>query len=278
MEFVKKNNIAVLITVHNRKAKTLKCLQDLYDQELLDGYSFDVWLTDDGCVDGTPEEVAEQFPKVHIIHGDGTLYWNRGMYTAWESAKSNDYDYYFWLNDDTNLKKNALRDMLTAAEQRKGQSIIVGITRSIKQETTTYGGYISGRLLNPNGTFQQCETFNGNCVLIPKYAYKIVGNLDWTYRHAIGDLDYGYCAGRAGIKSYVTPTYIGYCDKNPKLPAWARKEIPFVKRVKNLYSPLGYANPFTFFHFDKKNFGVLTAIKHFISIHIRLLFPQLWKE
>lgn len=271
--------IAALLTIHNRKKKTLCCLQNLFQQKLPDGYEMDVYLTDDGCTDGTPETVRIQFSTVHIVSGNGNLFWNRGMYTAWEAAaKSKDYDFYLWLNDDTNLFKNVLYGMLIAAIQKGEQSIIVGITCSAIQETTTYGGYMRGRLLNPNGTFQRCETFNGNCVLIPKYVYKVIGNLDWTYRHAIGDLDYGYRASRAGIKSYVTAYYIGSCEKNPNLPAWARSEVPFFKRIKNLYSPLGYADPVSFFHFDKKNFGVLTAIKHFISIHVRVLFPQLWKK
>lgn len=271
--------IAVLLTVHNRKEKTLCCLQNLFKQKIPNGYQIEVYLTDDGCTDGTPEAVHEQFPTVHIIKGDGSLFWNRGMYTAWDTAaKAKDYDFYLWLNDDTNLSPNSLSEMLVSTEQTDYKAIIVGATKSVNKDATTYGGYMKGKLLDPNNTLQACDTFNGNCVLIPQFVYKTIGNLDWTYRHAIGDLDYGYCAGQAGIKSYVAPHYIGFCEKNPKLPAWARKEVPLAKRVKNLYSPLGYANPFTFFHFDKKNFGVLTAIKHFISIHIRLLFPQLWKE
>lgn len=272
-------SIAVLLTVYNRKQKTLSCLHNLFQQKLPDGYELNVYLTNDGCTDGTADAVRIQYPAVHIIQGNGALYWNRGMYIAWKTAtKNNNYDYYLWLNDDTNLLEDVLYKMLIAAEQKGGTSIIVGITRSAYQETTTYGGYMKGKLLNPNGTLQLCETFNGNCVLIPKYVYEIIGNLDWTYRHAIGDLDYGYRATRKGICSFVTASYVGICEKNSKLPAWACKEVPFFKRIKNLYSPLGYADPISFFYFDIKNFGVFTAVKHFITIHIRLLFPNLWKK
>lgn len=78
--------IAVLLTVHNRKEKTLCCLQNLFKQKIPNGYQIEVYLTDDGCTDGTPEAVHEQFPAVHIIKGDGSLFWNRGMYTAWDTA------------------------------------------------------------------------------------------------------------------------------------------------------------------------------------------------
>ena len=38
-------HIAVLLTVHNRKEKTLRCLQDLFAQDPVDGYAIDIWLT-----------------------------------------------------------------------------------------------------------------------------------------------------------------------------------------------------------------------------------------
>ena len=38
---------------------------------------------------------------------------------------------------------------------------------------------------------------------------KRLGNLDWTYRHAIGDIDYGYRVRKAGFKNYVATGYLG---------------------------------------------------------------------
>lgn len=273
-----KQSIAVLLTVHNRKAKTLKCLQRLYAQLPLDGFLVDVYLTDDGCTDGTPEAVKQQFPQVHIIHGDGNLFWNRGMYTAWQEAAKEDYDFYLWLNDDTLLLPNALKSLLESSQSKLNQAIIVAANRAKNEEKVTYSGHNKNGKITPNKNLQPCNTFNGNCVLIPRNVYQKLGNLDWKFRHAIGDLDYGYRAKRAGIEMYVSSVYLGICDNNPKLPAWTRKEVPLLKRLKNLYSPLGYAEPIPFFHYERKNFGLMTAIKHFISIHIRVLFPQLWKH
>lgn len=270
--------IVVLLTVHNRKAKTLECLQRLYAQLPLDGFQMDVYLTDDGCTDGTPEVVSQQFPQVHIIQGDGNLFWNRGMYIAWQEAAKKNYDFYLWLNDDTLLLPNALKSLLESSQSKLNQAIIVAANRAKNEEKVTYSGHNKNGKITPNGNLQPCNTFNGNCVLIPRYVYQKLGNLDWKFRHAIGDLDYGYRAKRAGIEMYVSSEYLGICDNNPKLPAWARKEVPLLKRLKNLYSPLGYAEPIPFFHYERKNFGLITAIKHFISIHIRVLFPQLWKH
>ena len=56
--------IAVLITCHNRKTKTLRCLENLLKKETTKNVIVDVYLTDDGCTDGTPEAVAELYPQV----------------------------------------------------------------------------------------------------------------------------------------------------------------------------------------------------------------------
>ena len=46
-------NIAVLITCHNRKLKTLKCLTALHNATLPKNHMMDIFLVDDGCSDGT---------------------------------------------------------------------------------------------------------------------------------------------------------------------------------------------------------------------------------
>jgi len=276
------NKIAVLITVHNRKEKTDKCLQNLFAQKAIgENYNIDVYITDDGCSDGTPEMIREKYPSVSIVRGDGTLFWNRGMYVAWEVAsKAQKYDYFLWLNDDSYLNDDCIDNMLTDSAEMSDESIIVASMSDHSRSFMTYGGYrvSDGKLATPNGELQECSTMNGNCVLIPEAVFKICGNLDWTYRHAIGDLDYGYSARRKGVKIYASKYYLGTCDKNPKLPAWTRTDVPLSKRIKNLYSPLGYAEPGPYFHYDFKNFGLLQAIKHYLTIHLRVLFPQLWNK
>ena len=53
MEKERNRRLAVLMTVHNRKQVTLSCLDALFKSHL-NGCRFDVYMTDDGCTDGTP--------------------------------------------------------------------------------------------------------------------------------------------------------------------------------------------------------------------------------
>ena len=206
--------IAVLLTVFNRKEKTIQCLKRLYNILPLEGYLVDVSLTDDGCTDGTPEAVAEQFPQVNIIHAKGDLFWNRGMWTAWDTAaKTTDYDFYLWLNDDTFVYDNMLKVLTDSAVETNEKTIIVGATESTDHSVITYGGRLqNGSIPKPDGDLTKVDYFNGNIVLIPRAAYKVLGNLDHYFTHSKGDFDYGMRAKKAGIAMYQCGMVLGECD------------------------------------------------------------------
>ena len=269
--------IAVLLTVYNRKSKTLKCLENLLKQEKAEDIVVDVYLTDDGCTDGTPEAVREQYPQVHIIQGDGNLFWNRGMYVAWKEASKRDYDFYLWLNDDTNIYQGALEYMLKSNETLGTHCSIAGATCSpTDNNQTTYSGYIGKKKIPMNGTYQKVDKINGNFVLIPKSVYLILGTNDPYYHHSFGDMDYGLRAQKVGILCYITDRYIGTCEGHDGVNKCFDPSISILERFKYFYSPLGM-NPFEFFHMNKRAFGIIRAIIVFATTHTRVMFPQLWK-
>ena len=271
--------IAVLLTVHNRREKTLCCLQNLYKQDVPTGYQIDVYLTDDGCTDGTPEAIRIQYPQVHIVKGDGNLFWNRGMYTAWEAAaKNQDYDYYLWLNDDTFVYHTMLTILLTVSEEKENHAIIIGATQSLNHSQPTYGGRLSnGKIPIPNGTTVEVTHFNGNIVLVPMYIYHILGNLDYYFTHSKGDFDYGLRAKKKGIKIYQAGEYLGECDLHENIDKWCNPEIPFHQRWKALHRPTGMP-PKETFHLEKRHCGLMKASFHYCTIYLRCLFPQLWNR
>ena len=123
--------IAVLMTCHNRKTKTLQCLRSLFEQDDLNKtYSIKVFLVDDGSTDGTAKAVTTNFPMITLIKGNGELYWNRGMYTAWANATLVKPDCFLWLNDDSALYTDGLKNMLAAAMLTNYQAIICGCIES----------------------------------------------------------------------------------------------------------------------------------------------------
>lgn len=54
--------IAVLMTVHNRKDKTVTCLRHLFNVPRV-FLTIEVYLTDDACTDGTVAAVKNEYPS-----------------------------------------------------------------------------------------------------------------------------------------------------------------------------------------------------------------------
>lgn len=269
--------IAVLITCHNRKTKTLACLEALYQNLLPESYDFEVFLVEDGSTDGTGEVIQTKFPKVNIIQGDGNLYWNRGMHLAWQTAaKRKGYDYYLWLNDDTILFNESLSGILNAASYLDNKSIVVGSTID-KKGKQTYGGRIVSELITPTNVIQECKYFNGNIVLVPKYVFKVIGTNDPYFHHALGDFDYGLRAAKLGVKSFIAPYASGECDDHEKLPIWCNPENSLIQRWKALKTPLGH-KPEEYFIYEYRHKGIFMAIFHYITNYIRVFIPILWKR
>ena len=271
--------IAVLLTVFNRKQQTLACLDRLFKQEMPMGYALNVYLVDDGCTDGTAQAVLEQFRgKVNVIQGDGTLFWNRGMWTAWNTAaKEFDYDFYLWLNDDTDLREGALSRLLKSSEANGNQAIIVGSTVETKtRRIQTYGGRLAdGSIPVCAGKDVEVSHFNGNIVLIPRSVYHSLGNLDYYFTHSKGDFDYGMRAKEAGIRMFQCGDILGECDSHPVTDKWCDPRLPLSTRWKCLKRPNGMP-PDESFHLNLKHNGLMSAIKVYFSIYIRCLCPQIW--
>jgi GT2 family glycosyltransferase len=272
--------IAVLMTCHNRREKTLECLRYLYGQNGINtDFKINVFLVDDGSTDGTSIAVSSAFPKVNISKGDGNLYWNRGMNLAWRTAANHgDFDYYLWLNDDTVIVEDAILEMLNCIRYLLVPGIVCGAICSDSTQRFTYGGVTKkGIPIEPNGNIQHCDIINGNCVLVSQEVFQLIGNLDPIFPHAIGDHDYGLRLLKKGGAIITTRKYIGYCERNVMLPKWCYKETPFFQRLNNLYSPLGNSHPKYFFIYENRHFGIFRAVKHFLSIHLRVILPRLWK-
>lgn len=272
-------SVAIVITVFNRKKDTLQCLKNIENQSItLDNqYNVDVYLTNDGCTDGTPEAIREHFPYVNIIEGDGFLFWNRGMYVAWQEASKGDYDFYLWLNDDTQLYKETLIKLIETSSIFNDKAIILGTTcDKATKSIITYGGKtIEGEYAYSSDKPSKCMFMNGNIVLIPRYVFRVVGYNDPYYSHAMGDYDYGLMAVKKNIEIYTAPGFSGECDLHKNISTWKDPEKTLSQRWKALFKPTG-ANPFEYFYYRRKHFGIIAACKTFISNFAHVLFPQFW--
>lgn len=263
------SSVAVLLTCFNRKDKTLACLKSLFEIST----KLDVYLVDDGSTDGTTEAIKKQFPNVNVIQGSGGLFWNRGMHLAWENASKTEYDFYLWLNDDGELYPDALKELFSCSKELGNEAIISGIIENKECTKTLYGGTDSAKkTISANGQLNSILNMNGNVVLVPKFVFKILGNLDPIFHHDLGDVDYGLRAQKNNIGVFTSRKPVASGDEN-NISRMRKNNIGIVKRFKQLYSPLG-ANPIINFHFRKRHYGVLDACIYFNFQHILNCLPD----
>ncbi len=268
--------IAVLLTVHNRKDTTLACLKRLFLNQC-EGSEMNVYLVDDGSTDGTSEAVEKQYPNVRIIKGNGNLFWCRGMVEAWKNAAKDAPDFYLWLNDDTMLYDSAVGVVMSSYSKVDSNSIIAGAIVSSDGETVSYGGKVDNILVEPNGTLQELDKINGNFVLVPKQVYQQIGMLDSHFHHAYGDWEYGIRLKKNGGKLYLTPSFVGVCNRHDKLPKCYDCEFGLIQRFKHLYSPVGPC-PSSAFYYDFKCRGLVKAVLNYSYMNIRCALPYFWSK
>ena len=223
--------IVVLMTTHNRSSSLERALDSLQGSALVANVIVRVFVSNSGAQavrHKTPE--SQQIFSVHELTVPENSFWAKGMRLAWEAfmASHVNSDFILWLNEDTFLDSSALTTLLRVSEESGNRVIVVGSTKS-RTQTFTYGGKIrTGPLLRlhfkdilpDDHNVRTCQTFNGNCVLIPMAVDAKVGGFPRNYTHQRADLAYGLLAEEAGIPSIVAPGYVAECEENLTHPKY----------------------------------------------------------
>ena len=235
------NNLAILMTCHNRMTTTVACLKSLFAAvDRLDACKCKVFLVDDGSTDGTAETVRKSFPQVRVIYGDGTLYWARGMELAWKSAAEEcEWDGYLWLNDDALLCKDALERLMSVDD---GESIVVG------DMCNGVGEIVYG--------MREESLFTGNIVLVPRKTYEWLGMICGEYAHAWADSDYAMRAKKFGVR-VVSGGVVGTAEGHSNRPSL--RGLTLRERLCLLRDPKGW-NLHDLWLYRRRNWGVFRAV------------------
>jgi len=208
------SNIYVLIPVHNRKALTLDCLENLKTNGDLQKYQ--VIVVDDGSTDRTAEAIKEKFPEVIILNGDGNLWWTGAIALGMKYAYEHGVEYLIWLNDDCQFSSGTLENLVSfVCENERAiagcQGIEVGNPNTIVfgGKFKTWKGY---RFIQPpKNTVASCDLLSGNIVCFPRSVIDRIGYPDSRFTpHYGGDSLYLILAKKAGFSIYVDTRSLVY--------------------------------------------------------------------
>lgn len=271
-------NVAVLMTCHNRRETTLRCLESLAcavrvirekEEAGRDRPRWRLFVVDDGSTDGTDEAIreyteevkglgeGEHWGEIHLIRGDGTLYWAKGMALAWNealryeervSSSAPAFDFFLWLNDDTILRPDALLRLLRSSAQNR-DAVVAGslIDESAGSKTC---GVVAGGL------------FTGNFVLIPRSVYEKVGLICGRFHHAWADSDYARHCQKEGVE-IVELEGVGTTREHDLRPSL--KGVSIGGRIRLLFDPKGWC-VHDLWLYRKRNWGLCVAIAS--SLHL----------
>lgn len=275
---MKRFSVTAMLTCYNRCEKTIECLKSLVEgNEQLEFYFI---ITDDNSTDNTVNEIQNLGYHTHIIKGNGNLFWNGGMYRAIDYAlhKKHKTDYYMLINDDVLFNPNSI-EMLISKEIAYPGTVIVGACED-GEGHMTYGGvklvsnkFAKFSLVQPSNKLEICDTFNGNCVLMPCMEFLAIGNVDSKYIHSMSDYDYGRKISKMGIPIYSSNEFVGICKDNDIKGSWRDTSLSRAERLKKKESPKGLPKK-DWFYFLKKHYGLLTAIYHSVTPYIRILIGK----
>lgn len=217
-----------VMAVHNRRELTLRCLESIAASTRAgDGWQLDVSVVvvDDGSDDGTTDAIAQRFPEVQVVHGDGSLYYAAAMHLGQRAALDAEPDIVVSLNDDTVLDPDALVELVSVLEHRRGTvvgALLVpiddpdGVMLVAPHWSTAYGGWRHSwgwqRAQLPTEPFR-VESIVGNCVAVRATDLRDVGLISpSTDDHFHGDVGWTAAFARAGYDLVVAPRAVVRCE------------------------------------------------------------------
>jgi GT2 family glycosyltransferase len=202
--------VAVIVPTYNRWDETRIALESLGKSDFRD---FQVILIEDGCIDGTADNCQREFPSVHVLHGDGNLWWSGAINKGVGHALNSGAELILWLNDDNRVEPQTLSRLLEAYKLAGDRSIVCGRVKSIYTGVDEWVGdppiwhadYQKwNRPLPSAEIIPLTHPPGGRGVLIPAICFREVGLVDQsTFPQYWADYDFHYRAMKAGYRYYL---------------------------------------------------------------------------
>lgn len=214
----------VIIACHNRKALTLRAVEQAVAAAERSGIEISFTVYDDGSRDGTADGLRTLTGSIQVLSGDGSAFWARSMALAERTVLETRADavdeFIVWLNDDVDLDVASFGAIRGVIEHNRG-AVVVGAMRDPLTSAVTYSGLkrsglhpLGFRVVAPSAETQTVETFNGNLVIVPIAIARKLGGIDSGFSHALADIDYGLRCRRAGVAVLLAAGTQGTCARN----------------------------------------------------------------
>jgi GT2 family glycosyltransferase len=252
----------IVIPVFNRLKYTRECLLSLRQQTCQD---FRVVVVDDGSTDGTDLMLAQEFPEVEVVTGDGNLFWTAGVNLGIRRALALGASRIMTMNNDLLVMPDFIDRMLFWADQRP-DAVLGSLELDVATGQPVYGGerldwatntrhdLLAELPANQRQGLHPVTYLPGRGLLIPLKVIETIGLFDEKrLPHYLADFDYTSVARIHGF-----PVYCNYDARLSTYPEESGQEQTRRHRslrgyYQHLFGIRGGGNLRNFTHFSFKN-------------------------
>src|SRR6185437_8299738 len=212
-------NVSIVILNWNSYQMTSDCVRSL---EKIDFPNYEVVLVDNGSHDGSPDQLAREFPHIRLLRNKQNLGFAGGNNVGIRDALERNPDYLLLLNNDTVVAPNFLSELVQVAES----DAMIGLLNPKiyyfdPPDRIWYAGGIRkpGRVFpihlglrqRDDGSYNQLKEVSfitGCALLIKTEVVQQIGLLDELFFLSFEDADWSMRASRAGFKQYYVPASV----------------------------------------------------------------------
>ena len=245
MKFLETAPTAVVIPVHGGLSLTVQCLDSLRD---CDPLPIMVVVVDDGSPDDTAAHLATHYPDVHVVRGDGNLWWggaiNAGCNYAMEAGAGT---LILLNNDNVSLSRNLLTELVRLVEERGGcvSATLLMETPDGLLKILAAGGTLdwrrggtelrhSGGPFEESGSVSECDWLPGMALAFTAKSFRVLGGIDSrAFPQSRGDADFTLRARRCGYACSVS-TRCWIVNDRTQVPFGFERRLSFADFFRGL--------------------------------------------
>jgi GT2 family glycosyltransferase len=254
--------LCIVIPVYNRLQFTKECLESLEKQTVR---ADKIIIVDDGSTDGTGEVLAEWYPDVTVLRGDGTLFWTASINKGIRHALLLGADHVMTLNNDTIASPTFVENMLRAS-----RAVPQSLVGALDVDSSTRKPYYGGEILNWKWStsrylldflrkdeqkgLHEVSLFPARGLLIPRLVFDNIGLFDEErLPHYMADYDFTLTAARNGYKIYCNFDAVLYTYPEEGGDHKIRKKKTWINYWKHLFNIKGGGNLINYTRYTLKN-------------------------
>lgn len=212
--------VVAVVPIHNGREATIDFLTSL---QTVTYPNLKVVVVDDGSTDDSAKAIAEGFPEVTMIRGDGSLWWSGATNAGIKYALTMGADYVLTINNDNVVEPDFIEPLVaTACNTPRSMVTSTMYDHDDRSFIFSFGGIINwslGEIRDRNNRRDKldlsqatdCDWLHGSSTLIPVSAFREIGLFDQeSCPQYQGDAEFSLRAKQHGYRLLVEPKSLVY--------------------------------------------------------------------